>query len=57
MAFFFLFFSTTYCTACQELDVEHLESLFKPNAELSEIVGFLAGLGTTFAASRFSCHA
>jgi len=26
------------------------ERLFKPNVELSEVVGFLAGLGTTFAA-------
>lgn len=36
--------------ACQDLTPHHLESLVKPNTELSEIVGFLAGLGTTFAA-------
>jgi MtN3 and saliva related transmembrane protein len=36
--------------ACQDLTPHHLELLVKPNTELSEIVGFLAGLGTTFAA-------
>ena len=36
--------------ACQDLTLHHLELLAKPNTELSEIVGFLAGLGTTFAA-------
>ena len=36
--------------ACQDLTPHHLELLAKPNTELSEIVGFLAGLGTTFAA-------
>ena len=35
---------------CEDLTPRHLELLFKPNTELSEIVGFLAGLGTTFAA-------
>jgi len=35
---------------CRDLTPHHLESLIKPNTELSEIVGFLAGLGTTFAA-------
>jgi MtN3 and saliva related transmembrane protein len=38
------------CIACQDLTPKHLESLFKPNTDLSELVGFLAGLGTTFAA-------
>ena len=37
-------------TGCQDLTPHHLELLAKPNTELSEIVGFLAGLGTTFAA-------
>lgn len=37
-------------TGCDELTPRHLESLVRPNTELSEIVGFLAGLGTTFAA-------
>jgi len=36
--------------ACQDLTPHHLELLVKPNTKLSEIVGFLAGLGTTFAA-------
>ena len=35
---------------CQDLAPHHLEELFRPSTELSEIVGFLAGLGTTFAA-------
>ena len=34
---------------CQHLVID-TEKLFKPSVELSEIVGFLAGLGTTFAA-------
>ena len=37
-------------TGCRDLTPHHLESLVRPNTELSEIVGFLAGLGTTFAA-------
>lgn len=37
-------------TACQDLTPHRLELLVRPNTELSEIVGFLAGLGTTFAA-------
>ena len=40
----------TGLTGCQDLAPHHLEQLFKPRTELSEIVGFLAGLGTTFAA-------
>jgi len=39
-----------WLTACDHLTPHHMESLFRPNTELSEIVGFLAGLGTTFAA-------
>jgi uncharacterized protein with PQ loop repeat len=35
---------------CQDLTPHHLDRLFRPSVELSEIVGFLAGLGTTFAA-------
>jgi MtN3 and saliva related transmembrane protein len=45
-----LFLTSVTLTACQDLTPHHLESLFRPNTELSEIVGFLAGLGTTFAA-------
>jgi len=37
-------------TGCQDLAPHHLEQLFRPSTELSEIVGFLAGLGTTFTA-------
>ena len=48
--FAFLLLSFTTLTACQDLTPRHLELLVKPNTELSEIVGFLAGLGTTFAA-------
>ena len=36
-------------TGCQGLVID-TEKLLKPNAELSEIVGILAGVGTTFAA-------
>jgi uncharacterized protein with PQ loop repeat len=35
---------------CQDLVPHHTDRLFKPSVEMSEIVGFLAGLGTTFAA-------
>ena len=45
-----LFVTLITLPACQELTPHHLGRLFKPSAELSEIVGFLAGLGTTFAA-------
>jgi uncharacterized protein with PQ loop repeat len=34
---------------CQHLTID-AEKLLRPSTELSEIVGFLAGLGTTFAA-------
>ena len=34
---------------CQHLLID-ADKLVKPNVELSEVVGFLAGLGTTFAA-------
>jgi len=37
-------------TGCQDLTPHRLELLVRPNTEMSEIVGFLAGLGTTFAA-------
>ena len=48
--FALLLLSFTTLTACQDLTPRHLELLVKANTELSEIVGFLAGLGTTFAA-------
>lgn len=51
MAGFSLFIlSVVALTGCEDFTPRHLELLFKPNTELSEIVGFLAGLGTTFAA-------
>jgi len=36
-------------TGCQHLVID-TEKLIRPSTELSEIIGFLAGLGTTFAA-------
>ena len=45
-----LLLSVIMLTACQDLTPHHPERLFKPTIGLSEIVGFLAGLGTTFAA-------
>jgi MtN3 and saliva related transmembrane protein len=45
-----LLLSVTLLTACQDLTPHHPEQLIKPTIGLSEIVGFLAGLGTTFAA-------
>jgi len=42
--------SVVILTAFQDLTPHHTELLFKPTIELSEIIGFLAGLGTTFAA-------
>ena len=42
--------SLSTLSACRELNPRDPERLFKPNVELPEIVGFLAGLGTTFAA-------
>lgn len=35
---------------CVELGIEDTESLFFPGFRRSEVVGFVAGLGTTFAA-------
>jgi len=36
--------------ACQDLTPHHVELLVRRSTDLPEIVGFLAGLGTTFAA-------
>ena len=44
-----LFLSLFLLTGCQHLAIDG-EKLFKPDVELSEIVGLLAGFGTTFAA-------
>lgn len=45
-----LFLSLLVLTGCEGLIPHHTETLLKPSVEMSEIVGFLAGLGTTFAA-------
>jgi MtN3 and saliva related transmembrane protein len=44
-----LFLGLIPLTGCQHLVID-TEKLFKPSVELSEIVGLLAGFGTTFAA-------
>ena len=42
---------TVICLAgCAELAIQDTESLFFPGFRRSEVVGFVAGLGTTFAA-------
>ena len=48
--FLLLSLSVVTLAACDELFPRHLELLLRHDTELSEIVGFLAGLGTTFAA-------
>ena len=48
--FLLLSLSVVTLAACDELFPRHLEFLLRHDTELSEIVGFLAGLGTTFAA-------
>jgi MtN3 and saliva related transmembrane protein len=49
LAFVMLCMSLISLTGCQHLTVDP-GKLLRPSTELSEIVGFLAGLGTTFAA-------
>ncbi len=44
-----LFLALISLTGCQHLVID-TERLLKPSTELSEIVGLLAGFGTTFAA-------
>ena len=44
-----LFFIVSLLTGCEEL-VKDTESLFVPGFQRSELVGLLAGFGTTFAA-------
>jgi len=48
-AFIVLLLTLIPLAGCQHLVID-AEKLVKPNVELSEVVGFLAGLGTTFAA-------
>ena len=50
LAFSSCVLSVIALSSCDQLTPRHIESLFRPNTGLSEIVGFLAGLGTTFAA-------
>ncbi|BFU94048.1 MAG: membrane protein of unknown function [Nitrospira sp.] len=40
----------TSLAGCAELGIQDTESLFFPRFRRSEVVGFIAGLGTTFAA-------
>ena len=44
------FFSMIILAGCEELAVEDPQSLLLPSFRRSEVVGFVAGLGTTFAA-------
>ena len=44
------FFSVIILAGCGELAIQDTASLFFPGFRRSEVVGFVAGLGTTFAA-------
>ena len=50
MTFAFLFLSLITLCGCQDLVPHDTRSLLVPRFQLSEIFGFLAGFGTTFAA-------
>ena len=45
-----VFFSLVILAGCGELVIEDPASLLLPSFRRSEVVGFVAGLGTTFAA-------
>ena len=45
-----LLLSTFALAGCGDLAIHDVASLFNPEVNRSEVVGFLAGLGTTFAA-------
>lgn len=47
---FCFFFNMIILSGCGELAIQDTESLFFPGFQRSEVVGFVAGLGTTFAA-------
>ncbi len=47
---FCVFFSVIMLTGCGEFAIHDVDSLLFPGFHRSEIVGFVAGLGTTFAA-------
>ena len=44
------FFSVIMLAGCGELAIHDTQSLLLPSFRRSEVIGFLAGLGTTFAA-------
>ncbi len=44
------FFSVIILAGCGELGIHDTESLLLPSFRRSEVIGFVAGLGTTFAA-------
>ena len=44
------FFSAIILAGCEELAIQDTKSLLFPGFQRSEVVGFVAGLGTTFAA-------
>ncbi len=45
-----IFFSAIVLAGCGELAIHDVDSLLFPGFHRSEVIGFLAGLGTTFAA-------
>jgi uncharacterized protein with PQ loop repeat len=47
---FSFFFSLIILAGCGELGIHDTESLLLPSFRRSEVIGFVAGLGTTFAA-------
>jgi MtN3 and saliva related transmembrane protein len=50
MGILFGVYSVMLLAGCGELAIQDTESLFFPGFRRSEVVGFVAGLGTTFAA-------
>ncbi|HYA21542.1 MAG TPA: SemiSWEET family transporter [Burkholderiales bacterium] len=46
----FFFFSLMTIAGCGELAIQDTQSLLLPSFQRSEVIGFVAGLGTTFAA-------
>src|SRR6476660_4899735 len=50
LQFLWCFFSVSILTGCGELAIPDTASLLFPGFRRSEVIGFLAGFGTTFAA-------
>jgi MtN3 and saliva related transmembrane protein len=48
--FLYFFLSVVFLAGCGELAIHDTKSLLLPRFERSEVIGFVAGLGTTFAA-------